>query len=106
MLMYAIIFGTMATMYLLPKLTKEIPAGLIAIIAFTLAIYFTGAETKLVGDLANLTDFKGMLPSFSIPTTLFSLDSLIMVLPYAIIVSLVGVIESLLTLSVLDENIW
>jgi len=103
MLMYGIIVGTMATMFLLPKLTKSIPAGLIAIVAFTLAVYFTGAETKLVGDLANLTDFKGMLPTFSIPTTLFSIDSFIMVLPYAIIVSLVGVIESLLTLSVLDE---
>jgi len=103
MLMYGIIVGTMATMFLLPKLTKSIPAGLIAIVAFTLAVYFTGAETKLVGDLANLTDFKGMLPTFSIPTTLFSIDSFIMVLPYAVIVSLVGVIESLLTLSVLDE---
>ena len=102
-LMYAIIAGTMATMYLLPKVTKAIPAGLIAIIVFTLGVFLTGAETKLVGDLANLTDFKGMLPSFSIPGTLFDLDSLIMVLPYAVIVALVGVIESLLTLSVLDE---
>ena len=102
-LMYAIIAGTMATMYLLPKVTKAIPAGLIAIIVFTVGVFLTGAETKLVGDLANLTDFKGMLPSFSIPTTLFNLDSLIMVLPYAVIVALVGVIESLLTLSVLDE---
>jgi SulP family sulfate permease len=102
-LMYAIILGTMATMYLLPKVTKTIPAGLVAIIAFTLAIFFTSAETKLVGDLANLTEFKGMLPTFSIPTTLFSIDSIIMVLPYAVIIALVGIIESLLTLSVLDE---
>lgn len=101
--MYGIIIGTMAIMFLLPKVTKAVPAGLVAIIAFTLAVYFTGVETKLVGDLANLTQFKGLLPSFSVPTTLFSLDSLIMVLPYAVIVALVGVIESLLTLSVLDE---
>ena len=102
-LMYSIILGTMGTMYFLPKFTKTIPAGLVAIIGFTLAIFITGAETKLVGDLANLTDFKGMLPSFSIPTTLFSLDALVIILPYAVIVALVGVIESLLTLSVLDE---
>lgn len=102
-LMYGIIIGTMATMYFLPKLTKAIPAGLVAIIVFTVAIFSTGLETKLVGDLANLTDFKGMLPVFSVPTTLFSLDALMLVLPYAIIVALVGVIESLLTLSVLDE---
>lgn len=102
-LMYGIIIGTMATMYFLPKLTKAIPAGLVAIIVFTVAIFSTGLETKLVGDLANLSDFKGMLPVFSIPTTLFSLDALLLVLPYAVIVALVGVIESLLTLSVLDE---
>ncbi|MGB3750784.1 MAG: SulP family inorganic anion transporter [Arcobacteraceae bacterium] len=102
-LMYGIIIGTMATMYFLPKLTKAIPAGLVAIIVFTVAIFSTGLETKLVGDLANLTEFKGMLPTFSIPTTLFSLDALLLVLPYAVIVALVGVIESLLTLSVLDE---
>jgi len=102
-LMYGIIIGTMATMYFLPKLTKAIPAGLVAIIVFTVAVFSTGLETKLVGDLANLTDFKGMLPVFSVPSTLFSLDALLLVLPYAVIVALVGVIESLLTLSVLDE---
>ncbi|MEA3512567.1 MAG: SulP family inorganic anion transporter [Campylobacterota bacterium] len=102
-LMYGIILGTMATMYFLPKLTSAVPAGLVAIIVFTVAVFATGAETKLVGDLANLTDFKGMLPSFSLPTTLFSFDAFMMVLPYAIIVALVGIIESLLTLSVLDE---
>ncbi|MCK5293107.1 MAG: SulP family inorganic anion transporter [Arcobacteraceae bacterium] len=102
-IMYGIILGTMATMYLLPKVTSAVPAGLVAIIGFTLAVFFTGADTKLVGDLANLTEFKGMLPTFSIPTTLLSMEAIIMVLPYAIIVALVGIIESLLTLSVLDE---
>jgi len=102
-LMYGIILGTMAIMFLLPKVTKAVPAGLVAIVSFTLAVYFTGLETKLVGDLANLAEFKGLLPTLTIPTTLFSLDSLILVLPYAVIVALVGVIESLLTLSVLDE---
>ncbi|MBD3840531.1 MAG: SulP family inorganic anion transporter [Campylobacterales bacterium] len=101
--MYAIILGTMATMYFLPKITKAVPAGLVAIIGFTVLVYFTGLETKLVGDLANLTQFQGMLPQFSLPTTLVSIDAMMLVLPYAIIVALVGIIESLLTLSVLDE---
>ena len=103
MIMYAIILGTMATMYFLPKLTSAIPSGLVAIIAFTLLVYFTGMDTKLVGDLANLTEFKGLLPSFQIPTVLLDFEALKLVLPYAVIVALVGVIESLLTLSVLDE---
>ena len=80
-IMYILVALTMAIMWFLPKFTKTIPAGLVAIIGFTLAIFITGAETKLVGDLANLTDFKGMLPSFSIPTTLLSLDALVIILP-------------------------
>ena len=102
-IMYVIIIGTMATMYFLPKFTAAIPAGLIAIIVFTLGVYITGADTKLVGDLANLTEFKGLLPSFHIPDVILDYEALKLVLPYAVIVALVGVIESLLTLSVLDE---
>lgn len=102
-IMYAIILGTMATMYFLPKFTAAIPAGLVAIIVFTLGVYITGADTKLVGDLANLAEFKGLLPSFHIPDVILDFEALKLVLPYAVIVALVGVIESLLTLSVLDE---
>ncbi len=102
-IMYAIILGTMATMYFLPKFTAAVPAGLIAIIVFTLGVYITGADTKLVGDLANLAEFKGLLPSFHIPDVILDFEALKLVLPYAVIVALVGVIESLLTLSVLDE---
>jgi len=101
--MYIIILATMATMYFVPKFTKAIPAGLLAIVAFTTIVYIFKLDTKLVGDLADLTQFKGMLPSFHIPSTLFSFDAIVLVLPYAIIVALVGIIESLLTLSVLDE---
>ena len=68
-----------------------------------MAVYFTGAETKLVGDLANLSEFAGMLPTFQVSEVLFNMDAIILVAPYAVIISLVGVIESLLTLSVLDE---
>lgn len=102
-LMYAIILGTMAIMYFLPKFTSAIPGGLVAIILFTLGVYLVGADTKLVGDLANLTEFKGLLPTFHIPDVILDFEAFKMVLPYAIIVALVGVIESLLTLSVLDE---
>ncbi|MFA9373746.1 MAG: SulP family inorganic anion transporter [Poseidonibacter sp.] len=103
MVMYAIILGTMATMYFLPKVTSAIPSGLVAIIVFTLGVYLTGADTKLVGDLANLSEFKGLLPSFHIPDVILNLEAIKLVLPYAVIVALVGIIESLLTLSVLDE---
>ena len=101
--MYGIILGTMAIMYFLPKFTSAVPGGLVAIIGFTLLVYFTGMETKAVGDLANLKQFAGMLPQFSIPTVLVDTDAIMLVLPYAVIIALVGIIESLLTLSVLDE---
>jgi SulP family sulfate permease len=101
--MYGIILGTMAFMYFLPKFTNAVPGGLVAIIFFTIVVYMTGMETKLVGDLANLSAFKGALPNFGIPTVMFDTDALALVLPYAVIIALVGIIESLLTLSVLDE---
>ena len=102
-MMYLLVFITMAIMYTLPKFSKAVPAGLIAIIALTLVVYFFKIDTITVGSLTDLSQFKGHLPSFHIPDTILSLDAIIMVLPYAVIVALVGLIESLLTLSVLDE---
>jgi len=99
--MYIITIITMAIMYFMPKFTKVIPSGLAAIIALTVVVYFGGIETKTVSDLA---DIKGSFPSFVMPDlSLLNWDSMFVILPYAILVALVGLIESLLTLSVLDE---
>ena len=103
MTMYILVLITMLIMFFLPKITKAVPSGLVAIIVITLTVYLTGMNTLLVGGLTDLSEFAGQLPSFIIPQNLFSLDAIIMVLPYAVIVGLVGLIESLLTLSVLDE---
>ena len=102
-IMYLLVFITMAIMYYLPKFSKAIPAGLVAIIALTIVVYVGNIDTITVGNLTDLSQFKGHLPSFHIPDTILSLDAIMMVLPYAVIVALVGLIESLLTLSVLDE---
>jgi len=102
-IMYAIVALTMFIMYMLPKFTKAVPSGLVAIVLISLVVYFGGINTLTVGDLADLTEFKGQLPHLIIPDTLFSLDAIIMVMPYAVIMALVGLIESLLTLAVLDE---
>ncbi len=101
--MYLLVAASMAIMYFMPRFTKAIPAALIAIVSLTLIAYFTHLDTKTIGDLANLSQFKGQLPHFSIPDTLFSFDAIKMVFPYALIAALVGLIESLLTLAVLDE---
>jgi len=101
-IMYIIIAITMATMYFLPKITKAVPAGLVAIIVITLIVNIFHIDTKVVGDLADLSNVS--LPSFTPPlSSLFSIEAMKIILPTAIIVALVGLIESLLTLSVLDE---
>ncbi len=100
---YALVLATMAIMYFLPKFSKAIPAGLVAIVLITLFVYLAGMDTLLIGELADLSAFKGQVPSFHIPEGVWNMDAFILVLPYAIIVGLVGIIESLLTLSVLDE---
>jgi len=101
--MYVLVAVTMLIMYILPRYTKAVPAGLVAIVLLTTLVYFGSLGTGTVGDLADLSTFNMQLPSFNIPSTLFSLDALMLVLPYAVIVALVGLIESLLTLAVLDE---
>ena len=98
--MVAIVILTMLTMYFLPKITKLIPASLVAIIVLSLIVFMFKLETKTVSDLA---DIAGSLPTFHIPDVPFSFDTFIIIFPYAVIVALVGLIESLLTLSVIDE---
>jgi len=100
--MYIIVIITMAIMHYLPKYTKAIPSGLVAIVGLTLLVFVTGVETKLVGDLADLSNTS--MPHFVMPdVSLFTFDSMYLIIPSAILVGLVGLIESLLTLSVLDE---
>ncbi len=101
-IMYIIIIATMATMHFLPKITKAVPAGLVAIVVATVAVYYGDIDTKTVGDLADLSNVS--FPSFIMPdASLFTWESMKIILPTAFIVALVGLIESLLTLSVLDE---
>lgn len=101
-IMYIIIVVTMATMQFLPKVSKAVPAGLVAIIVVTMVVYFGDISTKTVGDLADLSHVS--MPSFTPPLAeLFTWSSMSIILPVAFIVALVGLIESLLTLSVLDE---
>jgi SulP family sulfate permease len=101
--MYIIIAFTMLTMQFLPKITKAVPAGLVAIVVATAVVYFLHIDTKTVGDLADLSHVS--LPHFVMPHTelLGDWDGVIVILGTAVIVALVGLIESLLTLSVLDE---
>lgn len=91
---------TIAIVYFFPKITKVIPASLVAIlIVFGIVLGFN-INTKTVADIASIS---GNLPSFHLPQIPFSLKTLEIIFPYAMIMAGVGLIESLLTLSMVDE---
>ena len=91
---------TVLIVYFFPKLTKIIPASLVAILVTFLLVIGFHIDTKTVGDIASI---KGELPSFHIPSVLFTLETLKIILPYSIIMGSVGLIETLLTLTLVDE---
>lgn len=98
--MLGLTFLTMVIMWGLPKISKAVPAGLMGILAvFGLVVGF-GIDTKTVGDIASIS---GGFPPFHIPQVPFTLETLQIIAPYALIVAGVGLIESLLTLNIVDE---
>ncbi len=99
-LMLGLVLITMLIIWGLPKLTKAIPATLVAIlVTFGIVLAF-GIQTKTVGDIASI---QGGFPPFHIPMVPFNLDTFMLILPYAAIMAGVGLIESLLTLNIIDE---
>jgi SulP family sulfate permease len=100
MLFAGLVILTMAIIHLLPKVTAKFPAALAAIIAVSLLVLGLDLDTATVGDLASI---KGGLPTFHIPAVPFTFETLMIVLPYAFILAAVGLIESLLTMSLIDE---
>lgn len=99
-ILLGLVLLTMAIIYGLPKLTKAIPASLTAILVVFGIVAFFGIETKTVGDIASI---QGGFPPFHIPGIPFNMETLILIFPYAAIVAGVGLIESLLTLNIIDE---
>lgn len=100
MVMLGLVALTMAIIHFLPKLTKAVPSTLVAIVSVTLLVMFTGIETRTVADLASIS---GGLPSFHIPQVPFDLGTLGIIFPYALILASVGLIESLMTLQLVDD---
>lgn len=99
-ILLALVFLTMLIIWGLPKLTKAIPASLAAILTVFGIVTFLGIDTKTVGDIASI---QGGFPPFHIPSVPFTLETLTIILPYSAIVAGVGLIESLLTLNIIDE---
>jgi SulP family sulfate permease len=91
---------TMLIIWGLPKITKIIPSSLAAILVVFAIVFFGGIDTQTVGDMASI---KGGFPPFNIPDIAFTFETLALIFPYATIVAGVGLIESLLTLNIIDE---
>lgn len=99
-MMLAIAGITMAVIYLLPKFTQKFPAPLAGILIASGIVIFANLDTKTVGDLATIS---GGFPQFSIPSVPFNFETLYIILPYSLILAAIGLIESLLTLTLIDE---
>jgi len=97
---YAMLAAGLAIIYLLPRLTRAVPSPLVAIVVLTGASIVLGLDVRTVSDKG---DLPSSLPRFLIPDIPFNLDSLRIILPYAIPLALVGMLESLLTASTLDD---
>ena len=99
-ILLGLVLLTMLIIWGLPKITKVIPASLVAILAvFGLVVTFS-INTHTVGDIASI---QGGFPPFHIPKVPFTFETLSIIFPYAAIMAAVGLIESLLTLNIVDE---
>lgn len=99
-LTYAMVAAGLAIIYLLPRVTRIVPSPLVCIIVLTaLAIGF-GLDVRTVGDMGEL---PSTLPVFLIPDIPLTLETLQIILPYSAGVAAVGLLESLMTASIVDE---
>jgi len=104
--MIGLVALTMGIMVGLPYLTKKIPAALTAIVVVSLLVIFGNLETETVRSFVVANGGTGIqagFPSFNIPVISFSLETLFFILPYACILAAIGLIESLMTLNLIDE---
>nr|WP_186578265.1 SulP family inorganic anion transporter [Aquibacillus kalidii] len=98
--MYAMVAGALAIIYIFPLFTKAVPSPLIAIIAITAVAVFTSSGVRTVGDMGELTQ---ALPVFLLPDIPLNFETLSIIFPYAIALSVVGLLESFLTAQIVDD---
>jgi sulfate permease, SulP family len=99
-MMLGLVLLTIIIIWGLPKITKVIPASLAAILAVSAIVIGFNVDTRTVGDIASI---QGGFPPFHIPGISFTWETLQVIFPYSLIIAGVGLIESLLTLNLIDE---
>jgi sulfate permease, SulP family len=97
---YALTAMGLAIIYLLPVITKAVPSPLITIIVLTILSVSMGLPVRTVGDMGNLPD---TLPFFLIPQIPFNWQTLMIILPYSLGLAVVGILESLMTATLIDD---
>ncbi|WP_338657140.1 SulP family inorganic anion transporter (plasmid) [Sporosarcina psychrophila] len=97
---YIFVAITLAIVYVLPRFIKAVPAPLIAIIALTAFALYTNFDLRTVGDLGGITK---TLPEFLIPNVPFTFETLAIVFPFSLSLAIVGLLESILTASIVDD---
>jgi SulP family sulfate permease len=99
-IMYAMVVGALAIIYILPRFSKAVPSPLVAIIVITLIAIFTSSGVRTVGDMGALTQ---ALPLFAFPNIPFNFETLAIIFPYSLALAIVGLLESLLTATIVDD---
>ena len=97
---YALVAGGLAIIYLLPRITKAVPSPLIAIIVVSVVAIIAGFDVRAVGDMGEL---PSSLPFFRLPDVPLSWDTLMIVLPYSVTLAVVGLLEAFMTAEIVDE---
>jgi sulfate permease, SulP family len=100
-IMYALVGLTLAIIYLFPYLTRAVPSTLVAIIVITALSIFMGYGVRTVGDMGTISQ---TLPSFFIPDIPLTFETLFIILPYSLALAVVGLLESLLTATIVDDT--
>ncbi|MCA1022622.1 SulP family inorganic anion transporter [Halobacillus litoralis] len=98
--MYAMVAGSLAIIYLLPRFTKAVPSPLVAIVVMTIIAVTTGAGLKTVGDMGELSS---TLPIFLVPDIPVNFETLQIIFPISLALAFVGLLESLLTAQIVDD---
>lgn len=98
--MFAMVAGGLAIIYILPRFTKSVPSPLVCIVVLTLISVFVGMDIRTVGDMGEL---PASFPAFLLPGIPWNLETLWIILPYAIPLTIVGLLESVMTAQIVDD---
>ncbi len=97
---YAMVAAGLGIIYLFPYLSRAVPSPLVAIVALTAVSIFLGLDIRTVGDMGELPD---SLPVFLVPDIPWTLETLRIIFPVSATLAVVGLLESMMTASIVDE---